>query len=91
MIVTHVVTNQFSLHDFKKQINLYALERDAAVAKATSALGIGGKRGGLEPNRTRRADVSSIQRQVSKLIDGLASLRKDNELSEILIIRLVIS
>lgn len=61
------------------------------MAKATSALGVGGKGGGLESSRTRRADVSSIQRQVFKLIDGLASLRKDNELSEILVIRLVIS
>ncbi|KAE9397484.1 hypothetical protein BT96DRAFT_921446 [Gymnopus androsaceus JB14] len=59
------------LQDFKKQTSHFALERDAAVAKAATALAIG-RSGGMESARTRRA-------RLSELMDGLASLRKDNE------------
>ena len=50
------------------------------MAKAATALAMG-RSGGMESARTRRADVSSMQRRVSELMDGLASLRKNNEQS----------
>lgn len=50
------------------------------MAKATTALGFGAKVG-MESARTRRADVSSIERRVSELMDGLVALRRDNEQS----------
>ncbi|KAJ4483618.1 UV radiation resistance protein/autophagy-related protein 14 [Lentinula aciculospora] len=69
------------LRDYRQQISHFGLERDAAVAKATFAFNGAGKPGstGIETARTRRANVSSLERQVSELMDGLAALRKDNE------------
>ncbi|KAF9073954.1 UV radiation resistance protein and autophagy-related subunit 14-domain-containing protein [Rhodocollybia butyracea] len=66
------------LRDFKQQTAFFALERDAAVSKATDALGTGGTTG-MESARVRRADVSSMERRVSELMDGLVTLKKDNE------------
>ncbi|KAJ3784325.1 UV radiation resistance protein and autophagy-related subunit 14-domain-containing protein [Lentinula aff. detonsa] len=70
-----------SLRDYRQRINRFGLERDTAVAKATTALSGAGNSGtnGMESARTFRATVSSLERRVSELMDGLAALRKENE------------
>ncbi|KAJ3879028.1 UV radiation resistance protein and autophagy-related subunit 14-domain-containing protein [Lentinula edodes] len=69
------------LRDYRQQTSHFSLERNAAVAKATSALTGSDKSGstGMETARIRRANVSSLERRVSELMDGLTALRKDNE------------
>ncbi|KAJ3896407.1 UV radiation resistance protein and autophagy-related subunit 14-domain-containing protein [Lentinula edodes] len=69
------------LRDYRQQTSHFSLERNAAVAKATSALTGPDKSGstGMETARIRRANVSSLERRVSELMDGLTALRKDNE------------
>ncbi|KAJ3857745.1 UV radiation resistance protein and autophagy-related subunit 14-domain-containing protein [Lentinula lateritia] len=69
------------LRDYRQRTSHFSLERNAAVAKATSALTGSDKSGftGMETARIRRANVSSLERRVSELMDGLTALRKDNE------------
>ncbi|KAJ4496666.1 UV radiation resistance protein/autophagy-related protein 14 [Lentinula lateritia] len=69
------------LRDYRQQTSHFSLERNAAVAKATSALTGPDKSGstGMETARIRRANVSSLERRVLELMDGLTALRKDNE------------
>ncbi|KAJ3844347.1 UV radiation resistance protein and autophagy-related subunit 14-domain-containing protein [Lentinula raphanica] len=69
------------LRDYRQQAGRFGLERDTAVAKAVAALSGAGTPGsnGIDAARTRRANVSSLERRLSELSDGLAALRKDNE------------
>ncbi|KAK0458249.1 UV radiation resistance protein and autophagy-related subunit 14-domain-containing protein [Desarmillaria tabescens] len=61
------------IRDFRIQTQHFAADRDDQVAKSSRALD------GFNASRIRRANISDIQSRVDELMNGLASMRKDNE------------
>src|SRR5258708_1968029 len=62
-----------SVLDLRQQSQHYATDRNDHVMKAKKALAEL-----IEPNRTLRAKLSSLQQHVEEIQKGLEKLRKDN-------------